>query len=584
MHSSNTQRPRAVLGISAFYHDSAAAVVVDGQIRAAAQEERFSRIKHDARFPREAVRFVLATSGLSLSDIDAVVFYEKPLLKFERLVETYHALAPRGGESFAAAAPTLIREKLRVRRILRRELQSIDPQARPRLLFSEHHLSHAASAFYPSPFEDAAILTVDGVGEWATSTIGTGEGAGISILKEQRFPHSLGLFYSAVTSYCGFAINDGESKLMGLASYAKGDPTVALLKEKILGHMVSLKEDGSMGLNPGYFPFTGRLTMYDAPAWQTLLNIAPYARGQDSMAYAPLSCAAQEILEEAVLRLAATTRNITGKKNLVLAGGVALNCVANGTLVESGLFEHIWIQPAAGDAGGALGAALAGYHIALSGTRVVQKDDAMRGALLGSSYTTAEVLTAAPPDAKVRIFDDFEELCRKVAARIADGAVVGWFQGSMEWGPRALGNRSILADARNPLMQKRINVMVKRREEFRPFAPALLAEDFGRYFAQKTDSPYMLCAFPVLESVRARIPAVVHVDGTARPQSVDKNRHPRFHALLEAFKEKTGEGLLLNTSLNIRDEPIVRTPEEAYRCFTGTDMDVLVMENVLFIK
>ncbi|MEM9833614.1 MAG: carbamoyltransferase [Bacteroidota bacterium] len=607
--------PHIILGISAFYHDSAAALVINGKIIAAAQEERFTRIKHDASFPKQAIRYVLEEAGLTISQVTSIVFYDKPLLKFERLLETYHAIAPRGLKSFLTAIPVWIKDKLFLRRLIRRELASLGKVSTP-TLFTEHHLSHAASAFYPSPFEEAAILTVDGVGEWATTTIGYGKGNQITILREVHFPHSLGLLYSAFTYYLGFRVNSGEYKLMGLAPY--GDSHVKQsrgFREKILQELVTLHEDGSLQLNTQYFKFLTGLRMTDDRKWEQLFGITRrLPESEIRPEHANLALAIQRVTEEAVFRLARTAQTLTQSRHLVMSGGVALNSVANGKLLAKKVFDNIWIQPAAGDAGGALGAALASWYIGQQGQRIIaqrpgtrqsdQIPDAMQGAYLGPSFTNRAIehlLLQNGTD--YTHFEDFTDLVDVVVQHLVDGKVVGWFQGRMEFGPRALGNRSILADARHPEMQKRINQKVKFRESFRPFAPSVLEEEVSDYFDLEVPSPYMLLVHSVLAQrretivknpteswqeqlsrIRSDIPAVTHVDYSARVQTVNDQTNPQFAQLLRAFKKQTGYGLLVNTSFNVRDEPIVCTPADAYRCFQQTEMDVLVMENCLITK
>ena len=595
----------AILGISAYYHDSAATLVVDGRIVAAAQEERFSRIKHDHSFPGQAVEYVLSEAGLTLDDIAAVAYYEKPLLKFERLTETSHAFAPRGLRNFLAAIPPWLKGKLFLRRLLQQELATFGVKI-PKLLFPEHHLSHAASAFYPSPFSDAAILTIDGVGEWACTTISRGEGNTITLLQEQTFPHSLGLLYSAFTHYCGFRVNSGEYKLMGLAPYGRRGECLDVLKEKILTEMADLRDDGSFALNMEYFNFAAGLTMTKDSAWERLFGM-PRRQAESILCqeHMDLALAAQEVTDEIVLRLARTAKRLTGCDNLTLAGGVALNCVANSRILQDGIFRDIWIQPAAGDAGGALGAALAAWHVWLDRPRTRVSPDAMHGALLGPEYTQRDMQRVLERhDADYKIYESFPELCRDVAALVSEGNVIGWLQGRMEYGPRALGNRSILADPRNPEMQKRLNLKIKFREGFRPFAPAVLQEDAADYFDIDRPSPYMLLVAPVKESRRnpvtiepagtdimerlnrrrSDIPAVTHIDYSARLQTVDRYTNPEFHQLLAAFRELTGCAVLVNTSFNVRGEPIVCTPEDAWRCFMATEMDYLVMGNCLVAK
>jgi len=598
--------PEAILGISAYYHDSAAAILVDGQIVAAAQEERFSRVKHDDRFPALAIAFVLDEAGISFEKLSAIVFYEKPILKFERLLETYHAFAPKGFQSFVTAIPLWIKDKLFMKRMLRDELAKFGkiPCA---ISFSEHHLSHAASAFYPSPFEEAAILTIDGVGEWATSTIGIGTQNKIKILKELHFPHSVGLLYSAFTYYIGFVVNSGEYKLMGLAPYGIENGTQTIdFKEKILNHLVDIKDDGSIILNMDYFDFATGLKMTNNRKWEQLFGIPPRNQeGEITQAYMNLALAIQQVTEEIVLRMARHAREITGCKNLVMAGGVALNCVANGKILNHKLFDDIWIQPASGDAGGALGAALAGWYIGSNRSRTLQLPDGMHGSLLGPEFTDKDIQkTIQKYNAKAKHIQDFTELTNETASLLAKGKIVGWFQGRMEYGPRALGNRSILGDARNPEMQRKLNLSIKYREGFRPFAPVVLEEKATEYFDLDRPSPYMLFVGPVKQSrwiaepdadfdspmlkrlyhLRSDIPAVTHVDYSARVQTVHSKTNPRFYQLLKAFADQTGCDVLVNTSFNVRGEPIVCSPDDAYRCFMSTEMDCLVMGNYLFNK
>jgi len=598
--------PEAILGISSYYHDSAAAILVDGQIVAAAQEERFSRIKHDDRFPALAIAFVLDEAGISFEKLSAIVFYEKPILKFERLLETYHAFVPKGFQSFVTAIPLWIKDKLFMKRMLRDELTKFGkiPCA---ISFSEHHLSHAASAFYPSPFEEAAILTIDGVGEWATSTIGIGSRNKITIIKELHFPHSVGLLYSAFTYYIGFVANSGEYKLMGLAPYGieNGKQTIEF-KQKILNHLVDIKEDGSIILNMSYFDFATGLKMTNNRKLDQLFGIPPRnPESEITQDYMNLALAIQQVTEEIVLRMASHTKEITGCKNLVMAGGVALNCVANGKILNHKLFDDIWIQPASGDAGGALGAALAGWYIGSDHSRAPQLPDGMHGSLLGPEFTDKDIQKIIQKyNAKAKHIQDVEELTNETASFLANGKIVGWFQGRMEYGPRALGNRSILGDARNPEMQRKLNLSIKYREGFRPFAPAVLEEKVNEYFDIERPSPYMLFVGPVqqarwitdsvadfdspmlkrLYQQRSDIPAVTHVDYSARVQTVHSQTNPRFYQLLKAFGNQTGCDVLVNTSFNVRGEPIVCSPDDAYRCFMSTEMDFLVMGNYLFNK
>jgi carbamoyltransferase len=596
-----------ILGISAFYHDSAAAIVTDGEIMAAAQEERFSRKKHDASFPVHAIEYVLEASGTSFDDLEAIAFYDKPYLKFERLIETYHAFVPRGLISFLSAIPVWIKEKIFMKKLIRDEMKRFGT-ARPPLLFPEHHLSHAASAFFPSPFQEAAILTLDGVGEWATSTIGAGLHNRIRILEEMHFPHSIGLLYSAFTYYCGFRVNSGEYKLMGLAPY--GDPDsgqTAMFRRKILDHLLDLRRDGSLLLNMKYFNFATGLKMCHEDRWTGLFGFPPRKPETElNQEYMDLALAVQEILEEIIFRLARRAQELTGYDQLVMAGGVALTSVANGRLLREGLFRDIWIQPAAGDAGGAIGAALAAWHIWKGMERKpVAGPDAMKGSLLGPAFNDEQIRSVARKyHAPYMHFPDYTELCKTVAEKLDQGCVVGWFQGRMEFGPRALGNRSILGDARDPDMQRKMNLMIKFREGFRPFAPSVLEEDMEAYFDLDRPSPYMLLVVPVkkdrqkplppgyhqlpfsekLYFVRSDIPAVTHTDFSARVQSVNKHTHGRYWELLREFKKRTGCSLLINTSFNVRGEPIVCTPEDAYRCFMQTRMDYLILGDYLFCK
>ena len=586
---------------------------MDGEIIAAAQEERFSRRKHDAKFPSQAVQYVLTEGGVRIADLDAIAFYDKPYLKFERLLETYHAFAPRGLKSFLAAAPIWIKEKLFMRKMVWEELERINKDTlaqRPPLLFPEHHLSHAASAFYPSPFNEAAILTIDGVGEWATTTIGKGAGRDITILQELPFPHSLGLLYSAFTYYCGFKVNSGEYKLMGLAPYGNQDSKrIETYRNHITSELVDIKEDGSILLNMDYFAYATGLRMCNDEKWEALFGISRRLPESDvTQPYMDMALTIQQVTEAIVLRLARTARKLTGSPNLVMAGGVTLNCVANGKLLQSGIFEQLWIQPAAGDAGGALGAAYAVRHIWQGKERLVKTapgGDAMKGAFLGPAFTFIDIERVSRRySAPYKKYDDFSSLCRDVAGYLAEGKITGWFQGKMEFGPRALGNRSILADPRHPEMQKRLNLKIKYREGFRPFAPSVLIENAAEYFDLNVVSPYMLLVATVKENrrnplppgyeemdmherlyhLRSDIPAVTHVDYTARIQTVHRETNERYWQLIMAFKELTDYGLVVNTSFNVRGEPIVCTPADAYRCFMRTEMDYLVIENFLFDK
>ena len=591
-----------VLGISAFYHDAAAALICDGEIVAAAQEERFTRKKHDAAFPQHAIDFCLAHAGLTLDQIDLVAFYDKPLLKFERLLETYLAFAPRGFKSFRSAIPLWLREKLFLKDLIKNTLTAAAPAFDwdNRLVFSEHHLSHAASAFFPSPFAAAAVLTIDGVGEWATSSLAHGRGNTLQIFKEIHFPHSIGLLYSAFTYYTGFKVNSGEYKLMGLAPY--GEPRyAAVIRDKL----IEIKDDGSFRLDLDYFDYCVGLTMTNSRFDQLFGQPVRSADTPLTQFHMDIAASVQQVTEEVVLRMTRTAVRETGERNLCLAGGVALNCVANGKILGDGHVEQLWVQPAAGDAGGSLGAALCAYHLYLAQSRSPGiTHDAMRGAYLGPDYRQDDIeqrLRAA--GAVLVALDDTELLRQTVAALVAERAV-GWFQGRMEFGPRALGARSILGDPRSPTMQKTLNLKVKFRESFRPFAPAVLRADVAAWFELDTDSPYMLLVAGVhsahrharpraeeslfgidqLNVVRSAIPAVTHVDFSARIQTVHRETNPRFYALLEAFKAQTGCPVLVNTSFNVRGEPIVCTPEDAFRCFMGTDIETLVIGNCLLHK
>lgn len=600
-----------ILGISAFYHDSAAAYIEQGVIIAAAQEERFTRIKHDSAFPTNAVQYCLTEAGVQLSDLDAIVFYDKPLLKMERLLETYYAFSPKGLYSFLTAIPVWLKEKMFLKRMLYDELFAIQKfdKKQVKLLFPEHHLSHAASAFYPSPFEDAAILTLDGVGEWATASIGHGKGKKLSILKELKFPHSLGLLYSAFTYFLGFKVNSGEYKLMGLAPYGRhGSPEVEKYKTLIREVLVKIKPDGSIWLNQEYFNYATGLRMVHDTKWEALFGFPTRASESNlEQKHCDLGLAIQEITEEIVILMAQEAKRLTGSNACVLAGGVALNCVANGKLKDAGIFDEVFIQPAAGDAGGALGAALAAHHIYFDQDRVIDptKMDAMVGSYLGPSYSDKEIEQMAKQYQAVYTHHaDFAVLSDQTAALIAEGYVIGWFQGRMEFGPRALGGRSILGDPRNPEMQKKLNLKIKYREGFRPFAPSVLAEDVSEYFECDTISPYMLLVHGVLPSrrnempanyeqldmmeklyfLRSDLPSITHIDYSARIQTVHAETNPRYHQLISDFKSKTGIGVVVNTSFNVRGEPIVCTPADAYRCLMRTEMDYLVVGNYIFDK
>jgi carbamoyltransferase len=599
-----------ILGISAFYHDSAAAIIDNGEIIAAAQEERFTRKKHDPGFPANAVKFCLEYSGTSLDKLDAIAFYDKPLLKFERLLETYYAFVPKGLPSFITAIPVWLKEKMFLKRLLYEELEKIQPfdKKKIKLLFPEHHLSHAASAFYPSPFENAAILTIDGVGEWATASICHGEGKNIKILKELKFPHSLGLLYSAFTYFLGFKVNSGEYKLMGLAPYGvPGSDQVKKFVEIIRSTLVEIKDDGSIWLNQDYFNYATGLTMVHEEKWAKLFGFKA-RKPEDELQthHCNLGLAIQEITEEVVLKMAAEAKRLTNSDYLCMAGGVALNCVANGKIYKAKIFKDIFIQPAAGDAGGALGAAQAAYHIYYGKERQVPEGlDGMKGSYLGPEFGDLEVLKVAKKYGAIyQRFDNTNALCKEVAKRLSEGNVIGWMQGRMEFGPRALGGRSILGDPRNEEMQRKLNVKIKYRESFRPFAPSVLAEECTNYFDHDSISPYMLLVQPVactrrrplpadyhtfslkdkLYHVRSDMPAITHIDYSARIQTVHRETNPVYHDLVQEFKNLTGYGVIVNTSFNVRGEPIICTPEDAYRCFMRTEMDFLAVGNFLFEK
>lgn len=593
---------KTILGLSAYYHDSAAALIKDGEILAAAQEERFTRKKHDAGFPEHAIRYCLAEAGLALADVDEVVFYDKPLVKFERLLETYLSYAPNGLRSFIAAMPVWLKEKLYLKSTLKKELAELGELKKPELpalLFAEHHQSHAASAFFPSPFDKAAVLCLDGVGEWATTTAWIGEGNSLTPLWELDFPHSLGLLYSAFTYYTGFKVNSGEYKLMGLAPY--GEPKYVDL---ILEHILDLKDDGTFRLNMKYFNYCTGLTMTNKK-FDKLFGAPPRkAETEISQREMDLAASIQKVTEEVVLRLAKTVRKETGCQYLCLAGGVALNCVANGELLRSGVFDDIWIQPAAGDAGGALGAALTSWHERHNGPRTVERSDSMKGSYLGPRFAKEEIRAQLDKSGAVYQELDDEKLYPQLAEILAAENVVGWFQGRMEFGPRALGGRSIIGDPRSAKMQSVMNLKIKYRESFRPFAPSVLYEDVSRYFEHDRPSPYMLLVAPVAKEMRipmteaqeklfgieklniprSELPSITHVDYSARIQTVHPETNPRYHQLISAFKNKTGCSVLVNTSFNVRGEPIVCSPEDAYRCFMRTEMDYLVIEGFLLEK
>ena len=592
----------SILGISAFYHDSAAALVVDGKIIAAAQEERFSRIKHDPKYPFNAVKYVLSEANLSLSDIDHIVFFEKPFLKFERLLETYLAFAPRGFKSFSTSMPIWLKEKLFQKKFLFDKLKSHDEKFNDieKISFSEHHFSHAASAFYPSPFEEAVVLTLDGVGEWATTTVAVGKGKDLEILKEIHFPHSLGLLYSAFTYYTGFKVNSGEYKVMGLAPYGK-----PIYKDLIVDKLIKIKDDGSFKLDMKYFNYATGLTMTNQK-FSELFGHPVRNPENDRLTqfHMDIASSVQAVTEEIVLKLTHSIGKEYKIKNLCLAGGVALNCVANGKILKNKIFENIWIQPAAGDAGGSLGAALAFWHKELDKERSVNKNDQMKGAYLGPSFNDDQIekeLKAVKAEYKKL---SNEDLINTVAQELAKEKTIGWFQGRMEFGPRALGGRSIIADPRSEKMQKELNLKVKFRESFRPFAPSVLKEDVSDWFDLNSNSPYMLLVADVkkdkqismtdeqknlfgidkLNIKRSSIPAVTHVDYSARIQTVHQETNPKYHKLISKFKEITGCSVVVNTSFNVRGEPIVCSIKDAFNCFMGTNLDILVCENFILYK
>ena len=601
---------KKILGISAFYHDSAASITVGGEIIAAAQEERFTRDKHTAAFPTQAVKYCLEEAGLSIDDLDAVVFYDKPFLKFERLLETYYAFAPKGFISFMKAMPIWMKEKILMKNILIKSLKEVESfdKRKIKLLFPEHHLSHAASAFYPSPYQKSAILTIDGVGEWSTASIALGDGKDITLLKELDFPHSVGLLYSAFTYFLGFTVNSGEYKLMGLAPYGDpNDPQTTEFEKTIKDKLIDIKEDGSVWLNQKYFNYAAGLRMAHDSMWQEMFGF-PRREDENDLQqhHCNLALAIQHVTEEIVLKMAEEARRLTGSENICMAGGVALNCVANGKLLRKKTSENLYIQPASVDACGALGAALAAHHIYFGEERTLPETyDSMKGSYLGPSYSDKEIEQTCRKLKSVFVkYSERKDLNDYVAGRLAEGAVVGWFQGRMEFGPRALGNRSILGDARNPEMQKKLNLKIKYREGFRPFAPSVLAEDKEKYFQLDTDSPYMLIVSPVNEERRKPLPenyhkmalwdklyhlrsdvqSITHLDFSARIQTVHKETNKNYWELINAFKDKTGFSLVVNTSFNVRGEPIVCTPHDAFRCFMSTEMDVLVINDYVFEK
>lgn len=599
-----------ILGISAFYHDSAAALVINGKVVAAVQEERFTREKHTPDFPKNSVKYCLEEAGLEIDELDAVVFYDKPLLKFERLLETYYTFSPRGLVSFLKAIPVWLKEKMFLKKLIYDGFKDVGryDKKKMNLLFPEHHLSHAASAYYSSPYEESAILTIDGVGEWCTASIGYGDKENITLKRELNFPHSVGLLYSAFTYFLGFTVNSGEYKLMGLAPY--GNPQsedTASFEELIKKNLVEIKDDGSIWLNQDYFNYATGLRMVKGDKWKSLFGFSrrePEAEIEQH--HCNLALAIQHVTEEIVFKMAEEAKRITGSSNLCMAGGVALNCVANGKLLRKNIFENIYIQPAAGDAGGALGAAQAAAFIYFDDERVISgQSDGMLGSYLGPSYSDKEIeLMSRKVKAVFTKYDNFEELADYVAGRIAEGSVIGWFQGRMEFGPRALGGRSILGDARNPDMQKKLNLKIKYREGFRPFAPSVLSEDVSDYFEQVSNSPYMLIVSPVKKERRISLPdnyydlplwdrlyhprsdiqSITHLDFSARVQTVHKETNPRYWKLIDSFKKITGYGLVVNTSFNVRGEPIVCTPYDAYRCFMSTEMDYLVIEDYIYCK
>ena len=591
----------SILGLSAYYHDSAAALMRDGDILAAAQEERFTRIKHDYHFPTNAAKYCLEEAGLEIEQLDYVAFYDKPLRKFDRLIETYLAFAPLGLRSFMMAMPLWLKTKLHLPREIRKAL---DGRYKKRVVFTGHHESHAASAYFPSPFDKAAILTIDGVGEWDTATIGLGEGNKIKLLKTMHFPHSLGLLYSAITYYCGFKVNSGEYKLMGLAPY--GEPKYADL---IYKHLIDLKPDGSLAMDMSYFNYCEGLRMTNAKFDALFGGPARDPETPITQREMDIAASVQAVTEEAVLRMAKYAREITGAENLCMAGGVALNCVANGKLFRAGIFKDLFVQPAAGDAGGALGAALFVHYQLLNNERKADSGDSMKGSLLGPKFSNDQVRAELDEiGAAYEFIEDEGKLLETVANEVASEKVIGWFAGRMEFGPRALGARSLIGDARSPIMQAQMNLRIKFRESFRPFAPVVLREDVGKYFDHEAESPYMLIVADVRKDQqrvlspeeqaamndpdlrkrvnvpRSTIPAVTHVDMSARLQTIDERRHGRFYRLMREFKKLTGCGVMINTSFNIRGEPIVCTPTEAFKCLQATDMDVLVIENFVLRK
>ena len=589
------------LGISAFYHDSAAALVVDSKIIAAAQEERFTRIKHDESFPKNAIEFCLQEGDCLLDEIDQIIFYEKPFLKFDRLLETYLSFAPSGLHSFIKAMPQWLKQKLHLPREIKKGLPG---KWNKPIVFTTHHESHAASAFFPSPFDEAAILTMDGVGEWDTATIGVGKGNTIKLLKSLEFPHSLGLLYSAFTYFCGFKVNSGEYKLMGLAPYGK-----PIYKDAILKHLIDIKEDGSFQMNLQYFNYCQGSTMTNKQFEKLFGGPSRKPENQITEREVDLAASIQEVTEEIVIRMATYARKLTGKNKLCLAGGVALNCVANGKLLSEKIFDELWIQPASGDAGGALGAALFANYQLLNLPRSVDPNDSMQGSYLGPKFSNSEITSfLKEKDAPFHYFDEESQLLDTTCLAIEEEKIIGWFQGKMEFGPRSLGHRSIIGDARSEKTQTNMNLRIKYRESFRPFAPSVLEEKTQKYFQLDSPSPYMLLVAPVQKGIRitpstkdkehmsdpnllnrvkikrSSLPSITHVDYSARVQSVSPNRNDIYYRLIKRLEEKTGTGVVVNTSFNVRGEPIVNTPEDAYRCFMATEMDILVLENHLLYK
>ena len=601
---------KKILGISAFYHDSAAALIINDKVIAAAQEERFTREKQSSKFPVEAIKYCLEEAGVEIDELDAVVFYDKPLLKFERLLETYYAFSPKGLLSFIKAIPVWLNEKLFIKKNIRDGLKEVGEYniKKLNLLFSEHHLSHAASTFYSSPYKDSAIITIDGVGEWSTASIGFGKENNIKLLKELHFPHSVGLLYSSFTYFLGFMVNSGEYKLMGLAPYGnpKSNQTHKFI-QLIKDNLVDIKDDGSIWLNQKYYNYATGLTMVKDKKWEDLFGFARRVEKIDiEQHHCNLALAIQIVTGEIVLKMAKEAKRLTNSDNLCLAGGVALNCVSNGKLQKEGVFKNIYIQPAAGDAGAALGAAQAIYHMYYNKERVVDGiNDVMEGSYLGPSFSEKEVMSMNKKTKAIfKHYSEFKEINIDIAKEISDGKVVGWFQGRMEFGPRALGNRSILGDARNPEMQKKLNLKIKYREGFRPFAPSVLAEDSNKLFDLDVDSPYMLLVAPINDSIKKKLPenyydlplwdrlytersvlqSITHLDFSARVQTVHKETNLKYWELIKAFKKITGYGLVVNTSFNVRGEPIVCTPYDAYRCFMSTEMDYLVINNFVYKK